>query len=291
MARLELGLLAGLVSVGVGCGGDPNAVDLDASPESTGADPTSTTSPTSPTSTTSTTGLPNPDGGPLDGSTFEGGEGSSGGVEDTVFGMSDDMPLVADIPDIKRGEIFLNTWVSIEQVHPTTGRATFARVEWFYVQDPAFEEDMGLRVILPPGDAVPSMGRTVDLEGWVHKDEQGWLLDLDWALEGSPAEAVPPRSVLVSTLYAADAGALDDALVEVAEPSGLVVRRRGTSAGTFIVGGVTTRGVVLVDLRPFGLDLDLPPGTHLSRLRGVAELGGPQPVILPRDGDDLVVAQ
>lgn len=288
MVRLGLGL--GLV---VGCGGDPGADEFDAGSSSgsdAGPGPTSTTAVM--TTTTSTSGSPSPDDGlPGGGSTLDGGGGSSGGVEDTVFGMSDDMPLVADIPDIKRGELFVNTWVSIQQVVPTSGRATFARVEWFYVQDPAFEEDMGLRVILPPGDAVPSMGRTVDLEGWVHKDEQGWLLDLDWALEGSPSEAVAPRSVLVSTLYAADAGVLDDALVEVAEPSGLVVRRRGTSAGTVIVGGATTRGAVLVDLRPFGLDVDLPPGTHLSRLWGVAEMGGPQPVILPRDGDDLVVAQ
>lgn len=287
MVRLGLGLVA----VGVGCGGDPGAEGSETEGESTGAGP----APTS-TTTTGTSGLPNPDGGPDGGlpgggSTLDDGGGSSGGVEDTVFGMSDDMPLVADIPDIKRGELDLNTWVSVQQVQPISGRATFARDEWFYVQDPAFEEDMGLRVILPSGDAVPSLGRTVDLEGWVHKDEQGWLLYLDWALEGSPAEAVPPRSVLVSTLNAANAAVLDDALVDVVEPSGLVVRRRGTLAGTVLVGGATTRGVVLVDLRPFGLDVDLPPGTHLSRLQGVVEMGGSQPVILPRDGDDLVVAQ
>lgn len=296
MVRVELALLLGLVSVGVGCGGDPNAVDLDESPTSTGPDPTSTTSATSNGATsnaTSTSGLPDPDGGslPPGGGTLDGAGESSGGVEDTVFGMSDDMPLVADIPDIKHGLLGSSTWVLIEQVRPTTGKATYARESWFYVQDPTFAEHMGLRVLLPPGDAVPDPTRVVDLEGWVQLDAQGWLLELDSVVEGGPAEDVSPRQVSVFALTSVDAVALDDALVEVTEPSGLVVRRRGTSAGTVIVGGTTTRGVVLVDLRPFGLDLDLAPGTRLSLLRGVAEIGGPQAVILPRSGDDLVIVQ
>lgn len=292
MVRLGLGLVA----VGVGCGGDLGEEGFETGTESTGAEPAATTTaptmPTTDTTTTGTTSLPDPDGGglPDEGLTLDDG-GSSGGVEDTVFGMSDDMPLVADIPDIKRGALDVNTWVSIQQIRPISGRATFARDEWFYVQDPAFEKDMGLRVLLSSGDVVPSLVHMVDLEGWVYKDEQGWLLELDWAVEGSPAAAVLPRSVLVSTLNATDAAALDDALVEVVEPSGLVVRRRGTQAGTFVVGAATKRGVVLVDLRPFDLELDLQPGTHLSRLQGVVEMGGSQPVILPRDGDDLVVAR
>lgn len=294
LVRLELALLVGLVSVGVGCGGDPGTVDLDESLESTGPDPTSTTG--SPggmsNSATSTSGLPDPDGGslPPGGGTLDDGAGeSSGGVEDTVFGMSDDMPLVADIPDIKHGLLDTSTWVLIEQVRPTTGKATYARDAWFYVQDPTFTEHMGLRVLLPPGDAAPDPTRLVDLEGWVLLDAQGWLLQLDSVVEGGPAEEVPPRQVSVFALNSADAVALDDALVGVTEPSGLVVRRRGAAAGTVIVGGATTRAALLVDLRPFGLDLDLAPGTRLSLLRGVAEIGGPQPVILPRTGDDLVV--
>jgi hypothetical protein len=51
-----------------------------------------------------------------------------------------------------------------------------------------------------------------------------------------------------------------------------------------------TRAAVLVDLRPFDVEIDLPPGTRLSVLRGVAELGGGgRPVLLPRDSYDIVV--
>lgn len=273
---------------GVGCGDDPE--DLDASTESTGAEPTTST--TAPPAITSTTDLPDPgDGSPASTTTF--GGGSSGGVEDTVFGMSDDMPLVADIPDIKQGLLGPNTWVWIQQVTPISGRAELEGQAWFYVQDPAFGEHMGLRVRLAAGDAAPSPERAVDLEGWVVTDEQGWLLELDWAAEGGAAQAVQPRSVRISALLATDAAALDDALVEVVESSRLVVRRRGPVAGTVLVSGTTTRGAVLVDLRPFGLadETDLPPGTQLSRLRGVAELDGSAPVILPRSSDDLVVLE
>ena len=241
--------------------------------------------------TSSTTGLPDPDGGSPGASTLDDGWGSSGGVEDTLFGMSDDMPLVADIPDIKQGLLDVTTWVRIEQIRPISGRAEFGRDAWFYVQDPAFQEYMALRVLLQPGDAMPSPDRMVDLEGWLLTDAQGWLLQLDSAVEGSVSLALPPRQVPVSTLLAADAAALDDALVEVSEPSGLVVRRRGIVSGTLLVGAAASSGAVIVDLRPFGLQLDLPPGTQLSRLRGVAEIDGSRPVILPRRASDLVVAQ
>ena len=168
--------------VGVGCGDDPE--DLDASTESTGAEPTTST--TAPPAITSTTDLPDPgDGSPASTTTF--GGGSSGGVEDTVFGMSDDMPLVADIPDIKQGLLGPNTWVWIQQVTPISGRAELEGQAWFYVQDPTFGEHMGLRVRLAAGDAAPSPERAVDLEGWVVTDEQGWLLELDWAAEGGAA--------------------------------------------------------------------------------------------------------
>lgn len=284
MARL--GLLGGLVCGGVGCGSDPSAVELDTSTESTSADLTTTTSSSS---TTIGGGSPEPDGG----DTTTSGGGSSGGVEDTVFGMSDDMPLVADIPDIKHDLFGVGTWVRLEQVVPISGRAELEGAAWFYVQDPTFEEHMALRVLLLPGDAVPSRERMADLEGWVQSDAQGWMLALDWAVEGGAAPAVQPRSVRVSTLVSAAGVALDDALVEVAEPSGLVVRRRGPVEGTVLVSGATTRGAVLVDLRPFGLaaTTDLPPGTQLSRLRGVAELDGSAPVILPRSSGDLVVVE
>jgi hypothetical protein len=235
------------------------------------------------------------DGGlpPVDtvGTTFGGGD-STGGVEDTLFGMSDDMPLVADIPDIKRGDVDEGTWVAIEQVRPTTGRASLGRDAWFYVQDPAAEEHMGLRVLLRPGDEVPSGDRWVYLEGYVRLDAQGWLLELESAIEGGMQPAVPARRLRVATLTAPEAIVLDDALVDVADPSALVVTRHGPVPGTVLVGRSTsTSGALLVDLRPFGLDeLVLPAGTHLARLRGVAEIGGARPVILPRSADDLVVA-
>jgi len=219
------------------------------------------------------------------------GGGSSGGVEDTLFGMSDDMPLVADIPDIKRGDLGVGTWVMIEQVRPTTGRASLGRDAWFYVQDPTAEQHMGLRVLLQPGDAMPSEDRWVDLQGYVQSDAQGWLLELESAVEGGMQSAVLPRRVRAGKLAAAETMTLDDALVDV-EPFALVVTGQGSVPGTMLVGATpNSRAAVLVDLRPFGLEeLVLPAGTHLSRVRGVAELGGSRPVLLPRGVDDLVVA-
>jgi hypothetical protein len=237
-------------------------------------------------------GLPH-DGAPMPNTTFDDGDGnSSGSVEETLFGMSDDLPLVADIPDIKRGALSVRTWVVIEQVRPTTGRAELGRDAWFYVQDPTAEEHMGLRVLLPPGDVMPSEDRAVDLQGWVLMDAQGWLLELESAVEGSMQPALLPQRLRMATLRSEAGLVYDDALVEVAEPSALVVTRGGPVPGTVLVGAVAnSSGAVLVDMRPFGLDLDLPPGTQLSRLRGVAELGGSRPVILPRIADDLVVAR
>ena len=221
-----------------------------------------------------------------------GGDGSTGGVEDTLFGMSDDMPLVADIPDIKRGEVGEGTWVVIEQVRPTTGRASLGRDAWFYVQDPVAQQHMGLRVLLRPGDAMPAADRWVDLQGWVRTDEQGWLLELEEAIEGGRQSPVLARRVRVGKLVSSEAVFLDDALVDVVEPLPLVVTGPGPVPGTLIAGvAALGGGSVLVDLRPFDLEgVQLPVGIHLSSVRGVAELGGSRPVILPRSAGDIVVA-
>lgn len=246
-----------------------------------------------PTSTAGDPGDGSPEGGSPDEGTYEGGGGnSSGSVEETFFGMSDDMPLVADIPSIKRGDIALRAWVSIEQVHPSTSRASLGRDHWIYVQDPAAEEHMGLRVLLQSSDPDPLEGRVVDLEGWVLQDAQGWLLELDSMVEGAEQPPVEPVALRVADLRSEAGLVYDDALVEVVEPSSLVVTRRGAVTGTVLVAAVaSTRSAVLVDLRPFDVEVDLPPGTRLSTLRGVAELGGGRPVLLPRDYSDVVVAR
>ncbi len=223
---------------------------------------------------------------------------SSGGVEEgggqpTTFGMSDDMPLVADIPDIKRGRVGEGAWIMIEQVRPSTGRAELGGDAWFYVQDPVATEYMGLRVSVLPGDDAPAANRWVDLVGYVSVDDQGgWLLQLDTVVESGVHPGVRPVRVHVSDLTASSAVIYDDSVVELYEPNLLRVTRQGPVAGTVLVGWTpTSSGAVLVDLRPFGLEgLDLPTGTLLSRVRGVAEIGGSRPVILPRTSDDLVVA-
>jgi hypothetical protein len=281
-AMVRLGLVLALA----GCGDEAGVPGSDGEDEA--SDGTTTTG----------GGARDVDGGGLppaatttfDSTTF--GVGSSGAVEDTLFGMSDDMPLVTDIPDIKRGEVGVGTWVVIEQVRLTTGRASLGRDAWFYVQDPTADEHMGLRVLLQRGDPLPAEDRAVDVEGYVQTDAQGWLLELESAVEGGMQPAVPARRVWLSTLTASNAVVLDDALVDLVDPSALVITRSGTVPGTVLVGAATTSsGILLVDLRPFGLDeAVLPAGTQLSRLRGVAELAGSQPVILPRGVNDLVVA-
>jgi hypothetical protein len=290
MMALVLGVA--LVPLGAGCAGD-GAYDPSFSPEGT-AEGTSTSgggaqdvggdAPTT-TSTTSTTSTTWDSSGS--------GDGSTGGVEDTLFGMSDDMPLVSNIPDIKQGFVIPGMLVSIEQVLPTTTRASLGRDAWIYVQDPYAEEHMGLRVVLHRGDEAPPEGHAVYLEGFVQHDAQGWLLELEDSLTGGEEPSPQARRVRVATLTAPNAAALDDSVVDVVEPSALVVTRRGPVAGTLLVGAVaSSSGALLVDLRPFGLDDAVPsPGTHLSRLRGVVEIGGPRPVILPRSVDDLVVAR
>lgn len=228
---------------------------------------------------------------PDEGNPTLGGGNSSGSVEETLFGMSDDMPLVANIPSIKRGDVALRAWVVIEQVRPSTSRATLGSDHWIYVQDPYAEEHMGLRVLLQSSDPDPLEGHVVDLEGWILYDAQGWLLELDSMVVGAEEPPVEPAELRVAALRSDDALVYDDALVEVVESSPLVVTRRGPVTGTVLVAAVSnTRATVLVDLRPFDVELDLPPGTRLSVLRGVAELGGGgRPVLLPRDGYDIVV--
>jgi hypothetical protein len=284
--RVTIGLVLALAGCGDGLGspgndgGDGDAVGTTGTAGTVG----------SPTSTVGEDEGGSPEGSQLDEGNDTNG-GSSGSVEETLFGMSDDMPLVANIPSIKRGDVALRAWVVIEQVRPTTGRATLGRDHWIYVQDPYAEEHMGLRVLLQSSDLDLPEGYAVDLEGWILYDAQGWLLELDSMVVGAEEPPVEPVELRVAELRSDDALVYDDALVEVFESSPLVVTRRGPVTGTVLVAAVSnTRAAVLVDLRPFDVELDLPPGTRLSVLRGVAELGdGGRPVLLPRDGDDIII--
>jgi hypothetical protein len=286
VARLGI-VVAWGVMLALGCGQpsegtDPEDASSSGSPATDTSPGTTTTTTTSTTTTTTAGGLDTWDTW----STTVGGD-SSGGVEDTFFGMSDDMPLVADIPTIKNG-VLDGAWVVIEQVRPTSGRATLDLRRWFYVQDPLAPAHMGLRVMLRPGDDEPPLGFEVDLEGYVQHDAQGWRLDLESAIVGGAQPSPEPQPVGLATLFAPTGVALDDSVVEVVEPSPLVVTRRGVVPGTFVVAASSSTSTVLVDLRPFGVTQAMPsPGTTLARLRGVAELGGSRPVLLPRSVDDL----
>lgn len=96
------------------------------------------------------------------------GSGTSGGPP---VGMDDDMPLVADIPEIQQGLIAIGTWVLLEGVVVTTPRADSDADEGQeqFVQDPEGGPWSGLRVQLPTAALVdPTMvGDEVDLVGRV----------------------------------------------------------------------------------------------------------------------------
>ncbi|MEM9453211.1 MAG: hypothetical protein AAGF11_03475 [Myxococcota bacterium] len=217
------------------------------------------------------------------------GSDESGSVEeDTGFGMSDDLPLAAHIPDIKKGQVPPNTWIIVEQVPPTTERAAFGDREWFYVQDPLAEAHTGLRIEVTPGMALPEPDRWQDLVGWVRHDAQGWSLELEQSFNGPRHDGLEARPVDMAALHVSTAVELDDTLVEVSALEDLRV-------GFWPVPGVVqardrvSGESVLVDLRPFDLkDLQLMPGTRLRRLTGVVEIGDGRPVVLPRTSDDIV---
>lgn len=218
--------------------------------------------------------------------------GSTGSVEEgTSFGMTDDLPLAVDIPDIKRGYVAPGTWIMIEQVPAISERAILGNHEWFYVQDPLADAYPGLRVEVVPGAELPAPDRWLDLVGRVREDSYGWVLQLETATEGPMHDGLEAQPVDVAALYAPTAVQLDDALVEVTAPERLTVVQQLPTPGVFVVRDIQGGRSTLVDLRPFDLQyLQLMPGMQLERLTGVAEIGEGRPVVLPRTADDVVLA-
>lgn len=128
-------------------------------------------------SSTGTTGSndagSSPDG---DGGTWSTSFGdSSGGAEDTGFGMDDDMPLVTAIPEIKGGQIAVGTLVEIQKVRVITpeGNAAHGGLLEVYVQEPEGGARSGILVRLDgplslglvPGDEVTVEGTVRRAEG------------------------------------------------------------------------------------------------------------------------------
>lgn len=229
----------------------------------------------------------------FEGGSFEEGGGSTGSVDEgTSIGLTDDLPLAVDIPDIQRGELPVGSWVVIEQVPASSGRASLGNHEWFYVQDPLAEAYMGLRVEVIPGDTFPEPERWLDLVGRVREDSNGWLLQLESITEGSIHEGVQARPIDVAALYSSTADELDDALVEVTAPDLLDVVHKIPASGVLVVRDAEGGRTMLVDLRPFDLEyLQLVPGMRLEQLTGVAEINGERPVLLPRTPEDIVLGR
>lgn len=215
----------------------------------------------------------------------------TGSVEEgTGYGMSDDLPLAAHIPDIKRGQVPPDTWIILEQVPPTTERAAFGSREWFYVQDPLAKAHTGLRIEVTPGTVLPEVDLWQDLVGWVRHDSQGWALELEHATGGPRHDGLEARPIDMAALYSSTAVEFDDTLVEVSALDELQVGfwpMPGVVQARDPVSGES----VLVDLRPFRLGyLELVPGMRLQRLTGVVEIGDGRPVVLPRTSDDIVAS-
>jgi len=233
-------------------------------------------------------GAPGPD--PSEGSSTFGPGDSTGGIdENTTFGMGDDMPLVADIRDIKRG-LLDERFVMIGPVPAISQRATLDGETWFYVQDPTLDEYMGLRITIDQEMDPPDFDHALTLVGTVRYAEAGWTLDLEDVLSSRPHEGVAPIVLEPVQLLGSSAAHYDDALVEIDAEVGLELVEEGKEAGTVMVRDDESGEQLLVDLRPFALDgLPFEPGMRLQRLAGVAEIFEGQVTLLPRSSGDFLL--
>ncbi|MEX1361491.1 MAG: hypothetical protein AB1Z98_00070 [Nannocystaceae bacterium] len=169
-----------------------------------GVTETSGATETSPTTGSETPAVCEGEGG-WAGSSGGGGDSTSGGPP---VGMDDDMPLVADIPEIQQGMLAIGTWVLLEGVLVTTPRADSDAEEGqeLFVQDPAGGPWSGLRVQLPAAALVDPtvVGDEVDLVGRVVRRGPYFAVTLsptdpDLVVMG-PGTLPPPALVTVAEL-------------------------------------------------------------------------------------------
>lgn len=192
MAGVALAVLA------TGC------TDRSTATETSGGTETSDGTETPPTTGPQTPAVCEGEGG-WAGSSGGDGSGTSGGPP---VGMDDDMPLVADIPEIQQGTLAIGTWVLLEGVVVTTPRADSDADEGqeLFVQDPAGGPWSGLRIQLPAAELVdPTMvGDEVDLIGRIVRRGPYFAVmlsatDPDLIVMG-PGTLPPPASVTVAEL-------------------------------------------------------------------------------------------
>lgn len=131
------------------------------------------------------------------------GEGSgTGGVEDTTFGMGDDMPLAVQIYEVQEGGLFPGDRIALTGVI-VTSPSIRSETGWGYevfVQEQEGGPYSGLRVRTGfDPSALFVRGQAVDLVGTVYAQGSYFLLDVADPTDVTPVSAsVVPAPVLVS---------------------------------------------------------------------------------------------
>ena len=218
------------------------------------------------------------------------GGGSTGGAEGDTFGMDDDFPIAAAIPDVQQGTFDLGELVELSQVvvtSPVGNSATGAERELF-VQDPAGGLYSGILVRYdqaPVAEAMLVPGREVDVIGEVRGQDGHVLIHLlttgasTISVGGMVAEPAPiQRFAEELAPDAPDARALDGVLVEILQP---LVTDEEACMGEFVVDDT-----VRVDDRFTDLPV-VPTGQSLEAIRGPLAFGGDRYEIAPRTAADL----
>lgn len=239
-----------------------------------------------PGTTTTTTGG-NGGGEPEGDGTID--DGGSGGAEEsgTGFGMDDDMPLVADIPSIKMGEVAIGEWVHIPDAIATTRDVGYEE-GWreLCVQDPIGGQYSGVVVQVPdnneffvPGDPVEVVGVVRQGLGYVYIDATGRNDEID--VTGDDWPELTPVDLDVNTIFPFSP--------TLPAHQAVVVRLQNLKVTSVQPSGsAVLDGRVVVDERYSG---ELPPlevGDTLSEALGPLLLTPDGIAIAPRSADDLV---
>ncbi len=216
--------------------------------------------------------------------------GSSGGADDTGFGMDDDMPLVTSIPEIKRGHLPVGTMVDVHAAVVTSPVSDSADVLGMFVQDEDALSFGGLRVAVSASSPGAPIGEMVRLTGTVAQHSvHGWYLDplqLD-ATDFGVALAPVRAEVADIRPQGSRREALSDMVIMVTAAEGESLR---------VLQNIERRPGFLVDdgvwvhLEVFGVGVDLPVGTELDSITGILQSDGNVSMILPRDTEAIVLA-
>ncbi|MCH9683877.1 MAG: hypothetical protein K0V04_20765, partial [Deltaproteobacteria bacterium] len=169
--------------------------------------------------------------------------GSLDGSEDGgPLGMDDDMPLVANIPDLQQGLVGSERWVRIEgavMITPPVPTETGAGSELF-IQAPAGGPWSGIRVRYDNRRTPPAVGEVVDVVGFVREHNGYYLVDLMAVGSITPLgpTALPPATVVtVDDLAVGDARGRPYEAIQVRVES-VVVTDDDPCDGEFVIEDV-----------------------------------------------------